>query len=83
MELRPPPRPTRRLSPMLKAQLKPSKIAERIRLRQQRPPAKSPLKLLKLQLKLLLATLLLMLPPLHPHLPVLPLADAHSESKYD
>ena len=83
MELRPPLRPTRRLSQMLKVQLKPSKIAERIRLRQRRPPAKSLPKPPKQQLKLLLATLLLRLPPLHPHLPVLPLADAHSESKYD
>ena len=49
MELRPRPRPTKLLSPLLKAQLKPSPRRERITLRQRKRPPKSPL-LLRLHL---------------------------------
>ena len=74
MELRPPPRPTRLLSQLLKAQLKKLNKQERIRLRQRKRPTKMLPMLLKLKLL-----------PLHPQLlphALLPVV-AHSESRYD
>ena len=74
MELRPPPRPTRLLSQLLKAQLKKLNKQERIRLRQRKRPTKMLPMLLKLKLLPLHLQLLL-----HAHPPVV----AHSESRYD